>query len=426
MPGRTLAIPLTVALSAWSVPSIAQSAASDQQAEVSPAIRQRTVLDSDASVAARVDNAPIDPELAGFIDLPRTRTRLKIAGGAKLDVVHDFQPAGEPDAFLTSTIPVGDVPGADNTSLSVRQSRIGFELRRPTPRGDLRIVYENDFFDFTTGQTQYNLRHFYGQVANVLAGFTYSTLMDVDSLPDTLDYQGPGAMVFVLQPVVRYTLGLDADKSHTLAFAIEKGTSDILLAPELAPVTITPTSPWPDGHVRYRFEGETGHVQAGVVLRSVGGYAENIAEKQVFARGLSVSGSRQFGDDDYLLFQGNYGRGFGRYIEDLTGLAPDVGVENGRLTANDAGSFFVAYQHAWNATWRSTAVFGQVWVDSVGRRLTTDFHRSRYVSANAIWSPEDSGFSIGVEYLNGWQRLKTGDEGDANRVQLSFQYDLVR
>jgi hypothetical protein len=146
----------------------------------------------------------------------------------------------------------------------------------------------------------------------------------------------------------------------------------------------------------------------------------------VFARGLSVSGSRQFGDDDYLLFQGNYGRGFGRYIEDLTGLAPDVGVENGRLTANDAGSFFVAYQHAWNATWRSTAVFGQVWVDSVGRRLTTDFHRSRYVSANAIWSPEDSGFSIGVEYLNGWQRLKTGDEGDANRVQLSFQYDLVR
>jgi hypothetical protein len=109
------------------------AASAETQAQVSPAIRQRQVLSGDPSVAPRIDNAPIDPDLKGFIDLPGTRTKLKVGGNAKLDVIHDFQPAGESDALLTSAIPVGDTTGADNTSVSVRQSRIGLELRRPTP-----------------------------------------------------------------------------------------------------------------------------------------------------------------------------------------------------------------------------------------------------------------------------------------------------
>ena len=395
--------------------------------QVASAIQRRDVLTQNPAAAARIDNVPMDPERKGFIELPGTSTRIKFGGNAKLDVIHDFRPAGESDSFVTSTIPIGDVPAADDTSLSARQSRLSTDLRQPTRIGELRVFYENDFYDLTTGETQFNLRHFYGQVANVLGGFTYSTLMDADSMPDTLDYGGPGSMIFMLQPVLRYTVGLDTKKQHTLAFAIEKGQSDIVVAVAGDPVVITPTSPAPDFHTRYRFDGETGHMQLGAVMLSVDGYASTGEAFHVFGGGMSLSGSKRVFGGDYLLFQGSYGKGMGRYMQDVTGLAPDVGLDQGgRVVANASAGYYLAYQHYWNRALRSTATYGFAWVDSKDKTFTTTFNQSEYAAVNAIWSLRDTPFNIGIEYLWGRQQLKSGESGDANRLQFSIQYDIVR
>jgi DcaP outer membrane protein len=393
---------------------------------VSPAIQERDVFNGNPEAAARLDNAPIDPTLAGFIPIPGSDSMIKPYGTAKLDVIHDFNPAGEANAFITSTIPVGPITNAQNTAISARQSKIGLEFRRPTPLGDLRVVYENDFYDFTTGKTTFNLRQFYGQVDNLLAGFTYSTILDPDAMPDTLDFEGPGSMVFIRQAGVRYTFPLDADKKQTLAVAIENGTSDIQYeVPAPTPVTVTPTSPWPDMHIRYRYEGETGHVQLGAVFRSVGGYADDLAQQHVFGYGASLAGSQQIGTD-FIMGQATYGRGIARYIQDLTGLGGDVGLENGKMVGNDAFGAYLAYQHYWHPDLRSSVMYGYTWLDSKGKTFTSTFHDSNYVGANLIWNPKSATLHVGLELLYGNQMLVDGEKGSATRIQVSFSYDLVK
>jgi hypothetical protein len=293
--------------------------------------------------------------------------------------------------------------------------------------GDLRVVYENDFYDFATGNTTFNLRQFYGQVDNILAGFTYSTILDPDAMPDTLDFEGPNSMLFIRQAGVRYTFALDSGKKQTLAIAIENGKSDIVYeVPPPVPLTITPTSPWPDTHIRYRYDGETGHVQVGAVFRSVGGYAEDIAEKHVLGFGASVSGSQQIGAD-FIMGQATYGKGIARYIQDLTGLGGDVGVNrNGELVANDSFGAYLAYQHYWQPALRSSIMYGYAWLDSKDKTFTSTFHDSTYTAANFIWNPKQSSLNIGLELIYGEQHLVDGLKGSATRVQLSIQYDLVK
>ncbi len=393
---------------------------------VSPAIQERDVFNGNSESAARLDNAPIDPSLQGFITIPGTSSMIKPYGTAKLDVIHDFNPAGEATAFITSTIPVGPITNAQNTAISARQSKIGLEFRRPTPLGDLRVVYENDFYDFTTGKTQFNLRQFYGQVDNLLAGFTFSTILDPDAMPDTLDFEGPNSMLFIRQAGVRYTFTLDAGKKQTLAVAIENGTSDIQYeVPAPAPVTVTPTSPWPDFHIRYRYEGETGHIQLGTVFRSVGGYADDLGQQHVFGYGASLSGSQQIGTD-FIMGQATYGKGIARYIQDLTGLGGDVGAVNGKLVGNDAFGAYLAFQHYWRPVLRSSVMYGYTWLDSKDKTFTSTFHDSNYVGANIIWNPKNSTLNVGLELLYGNQMLVDGEKGSATRIQMSFSYDLVK
>jgi hypothetical protein len=414
---------------AWADETPAPTTAPPPAATAPPATTPaRKVLQDDPYAAARLDNAPIDPEMKGFFTLPGTTTMIRFGGDAKLDMIHDFDPAGDPDAFITSTIPVGPTPSSDNTNISIRQSRLNFDLRRPlggNRGGGLRFFAEFDFFG-ESGDTTPNLRHLYGQGKNLLAGFTFSTLMDPDSLPDTLDYQGPGSMVYLFQPQLRWTLGFGG--RTTLAIALERGTSDIVTEVPTDPsLVITPTSPWPDVIARYRFETERLHVQAGAVLRSVGGFTSTLAEDHVTAGGASVSGAVQVTASDTFLWQGNFGKGMGRYVEDVAGLAADVGLdEGGHLVALPIAAGFATWQHAWNDAFRSSLVWGRIDLDSAGKTLTTLFHTSDYASANLIWNPKDSALNVGIEYLYGRQELSTGERGDSHRLQFSFQYDLVR
>lgn len=397
---------------------------------VSAAISQVDILRQDVNGAPRLDNAPLDPAMKGFIPIPGTYSRFRIGGYAKLDVIHDFRPAGEADSFITSAIPVGHQPGnAQNTFFSVRPTDLSLDFRRPTSKGDLRIFIENDFYA-SSNATNFHLRNAYGQLWNLLGGYTLTAIADPDSIPDTLDYEGPNGLVYLRQPQIRFTLPLDRAKKHTLAFSIEQGTSDIWTSPRAgapgAPA-VTPTSPWPDGIVRYRYEGEKGHFQAGAVFRSIGGYTALLPDTHVFGWGVSVAGGLQAGERDHFFYQFSGGQGMGRYVQDVTGLGADVGLDRrGRLVPLTIYGGFVSYQHYWSATLRSSLAFGYVQLDSEGHSFTTDYTRTNYGAANLIWNPAGTSLNVGVEYLYGNHFVTTGESGFAHRLQFSVQYDLLR
>ena len=391
---------------------------------LSPALTERQTFSENPYGVARVDNAPLDPKMLGFFSLPGTPARMRIGGYTKLDAIHDFSPAGNPDWFVTSTIPIGDVADVSNSEIQVRQTRFNIEIRRPVLGDDLRFFYENDFTG-GNGQRAFNLRHAYGQWRNLLAGFTFSTFNDMDSLPDTLDFEGPGSAIFNYNAQIRYTWAIA--KRHSLAFAFEQPLSDVpkVMAPVSSGIQITPNSPWPDFVIRYRYENERGHVQLGTLLRSVGAWYQT-DHADHFCYGFSLGAALRVGDLDNVLFQGTYGKGISRYVNDLGGTGYDLGLEHGmNATPLPVCGGLAGYEHYWTEKLRSCLTYGYLKADTYYLPMPTNFRSSAYAAANLIYNVMGS-LNIGAEVLWGNHAQVDGQKRDATRFQFSFQYDFVK
>ena len=225
--------------------------------------------------APRVNNAPLDPKLKGFIAIPGTDTMFKIGGSARVDAIVDLKNNGNPNQFVPSTIPVPGESGWDGgerSALHAKGTRLSLEIRRPAgSEGSLRIFNEYDFFDDSASNAmKFRVRHFYGQAWNFLIGHTYSAFMDIDAFPDVVDYQGPNGIVNRRQPQIRYTLPLYDRATKLQVFAsVEQPDAKIDTATDEFEFDSSIVNHMPDIVTGVRWEGDAGHIQAAGVFREL-------------------------------------------------------------------------------------------------------------------------------------------------------------
>ncbi len=405
-------------------PSLKPDPSKSDLADATTQIPDRDTINEDNLGAARPGNAPLDPTYKGFTPLFGTKTWFKLGGYAKLDGITDTTKVGNPNEFITSQIPVEGQANFDKDeqfTLQAKQTRLTLELRSPTPLGALKIYYENDFFNNSTASTMdYRLRQFYGQVANVLVGQTWSTFYDPDATPDTLDFEGPGSLSVLRQPQLRYTIPVIKDAMN-VAFAVEQPNSDISNLPDEA----SPRTSMPDLTSQWRLEGKAGHVQISGVIRRLG-YNNNAGpEDSTFGWGTQIAGGLKTWGDDVLLGNFSYGDGIGRYIQDLPGGSGAVVEPNDHLHALTAWGTMLSYRHQWTEKWRSTVTYSYVKLDSVPEMGGFAYDHTHYAQANLIWAASKN-FYVGIEYLYGLKQTLNGNSGNDQRIQLSFQYKLVR
>ena len=390
---------------------------------------RNTFLD-DQWPAPRVNNAPIDPSLRGFLQIPGTNTIIKFGGYARLDVIADDSNNGNPNEFIPSSFPVPGQPNAGSPSraqVEAKASRITFELRRPIGEdNNLRVYFENDFFgDSSLNTMTYRVRHFYGQAWNVLVGQTFSNFMDVDAQPDTLDFEGPNALVNVRQPQIRYTQPF-LDTRLQLAFAVEQPTSQINTGNEkVYGRGASPVNRAPDltGHIRYE-DKKLGHLQLSGIYRYLSFDNDNTGQG-ISGWGISGTGEINLFAHDALTFQGTYGNGIARYIQDPSGQNEDAAIDSsGSLRALQAWGVSVGYTHQWFDKWKSTASYGFTKVNTDPSNGEFAFDHSHYVSANLVyqWSPS---FRMGLEYLYGFKEDRNDQSHDGQRLNFVLKYDLV-
>jgi len=386
-----------------------------------PVLPPRESVADPSTAASRPDSAagPTDPDLKGFFAIPGTDTVIRIGGYAKLDATADSRAAGDEDQFIPSSIPVGGSHrDVSNFNLHAKQTRFSFEARRPTTHGNLRFYLENDFFGSSDGY-QFRLRHAYGQLGNTYAGYGYSSFMDADSLPDTLDFAGPGGAGYLLVAGIHHSFAMG--KGNTLTLAAEDPETELVGANE----TRVAASRLPDVTVTARMERDWGHLQLGAVARSLAYDGDGERDRRM-GGGLQLSGSAAVGARDLLLFGALGGRGLSRYTADLTGSGLDAVVDaNGRLDALDLRGGFVGYTHYWSGLWRSNLIFGQLTLERNRAMAADAFRESRYGVFNLIWSPAPS-WTMGMELLYGRQEQQGGARGDTVRVQGSLQYNFIR
>ncbi len=376
----------------------------------------------EAAERLRDPETPIEVEpdrLPGYLRIPGTDASMKLGGYVKMSIVHSFDPVGDPDRFTPGSIPVPADPNAlDNqANLTTRQSRLNVDVRRNSSLGQLRAFIEGDFAG--DGDT-YRLRHAYGQLGNVLAGQTWSTMVDIEASPEDIDFEGLNGRVNVRQPQLRYFPSFG--ESLELAIAIEDPKPDVTGGTGLTVV--------PDVVAAIRFvRWNRMHIKAALLLRQI--RAESDINPGTDSRengwGLSVSGHINvpiWGERDEFMYQLNYGDGIGRYINDLGSVGGQDAVfdpATGELHALPAFGGYLAYQHWWSEKLRSTLVVGFTDVDNFGFQPGDAYRQTRRVTANLLYSPIPR-VDIGAEMLWGERTNKDGSSADAVQLQIAAKY----
>ncbi len=405
-------------------PMIPEISEEEEDRAAGAATRRHQTFGGDEEDAPRIYNAPLEIDLPGFFHLPGTQTMLRLDGSIRTDLIYDPNTSGLSDSFVTSSIPIPRISGSEfNTS--IRGSRFMTDFRIPLGKyGQARTFMQFDFFG-ANGATAIRLRHFYAQADNFLVGQTFTNFMDPDAFPDTLDTQGPNAGISVRIPQLRYGFGFGSGSS--VYFSAETPSSNIAFSVDGEPAV--PTTPAPDGTVRFLQEWERGHLQLAADFRDLSArLPDNLGRESVFGWGLNATSEMSIYGLDTAVVQVAYGHGISRYVGDTAALNLDAAPKSATdlsLQAIPVFATYGSYQHYWKPSVRSNATFSFVQVSNTEFQPVTTFHKSTYSSANLIWNPLGS-LDLGVEFLYGWVGDKGGFHSDVPRVQFTGRYTFVK
>lgn len=372
--------------------------------------------------------APIDPSLRGFLRIPNTRAMIRFNAKPRVDFTYDPENTGDDNRFVTAKIPVFGSPdqgGGPVFNANGKGSQLIIDVRAPEIDGSPRFYYQNDFYGSGGGEFPYRVQHLYGQIYDVTVGQTFSPFEDPDVWPDTVDYEGPNAMIFARYPSVRYRLGLV--DGLALNFGIAQPSSDVASTEDDG---VTGQDHAPDWAMNLRGESDLGHVQLGSLFRYLGAKSDVYGEDEAFGWGVNLSGGLNVPlpwsdtDQDLLLAQGTYGAGIGRYGNDTSFSATDAVFNyRGQLVPLPYYGAFVGYTHRWLPDWRSTATYGWVKLDGPPTQNATAYRQTQYASVNLIWQLRER-LSVGVEALYGDNQQQGRSSGDAFRTQVGVAYSL--
>lgn len=366
-------------------------------------------------------------QFAGAFLIPQTNTAMRIGGQVKANYIQSFNSVGIQDRFIVGTIPTSNDSDDDDrqsqAALTVQQSRLNFEVRKDAGIEQVRAFIEGDF---SGNDDTFKLRHAFGQYRSILAGKTWTAFMDIEASPEEVDFEGLNSRITVRQTQLRYFPSIGQD--WNLVFSLEDPQPSITGGTGVSKIPDFVTSV--RGFVRERW-----NVQTALLLRQLSatwepadintpGYGR---EDDTSGWGLSLSGRRfitWFGNPrDNLMLQINYGKGYGRYVNDLGTIGGQDAVfdDTGKLEALTVFAPYLAIQKWWRYNLRSTFTAGYVSVEDYGFQPVNAYNRTWRTGGNLIWSPTGN-IDIGSELLWGERIDKNDASGTATQIQAMARF----
>ena len=348
--------------------------------------------------------------------IPGSNISLRIGGYVRFDSIYDDGTVGSGVRYFPDTIQVaGTAQPADPgvTRFSAGQTRLNFEAQAPRVGRNLRTFIEADFFG---SGDNFHLRHAYGEIGGFLAGYTWTALMDLRALPQTVAFTAPSGAIYRPQGVVRYRRTVA--KGVAVTVSAESPAGDVALAAGERALR-----PMPDvvGTVNFA-PAPSRHLQVGGIFRRSG--LESAAAQRHYSNGWGVVATGHivtFGRDE-IRAGGAAGNGIGSYIAGFATSPTSAAIAPGaQLETLEAKAGYVSYQHWWSPRFRSTALYGISRIDNFATQPAAAVHDTESAGANFIWSPTP-GFGVGLEYLWGRKQNKNGAQGTDPRVQLGIQF----
>jgi len=353
--------------------------------------------------------APPVPQSAipGGMIIPGTTTSVHLYGYAEMDAIHDFRQSDSPDIFTDLTNqPLNNAGGqTGKTQFTAETSRLGFASSTPTADGPFKTTIESDFYSYgDASRNLVRLRHAYGEYDGWLVGQTWSTFMDVDDLPETVDFNGPIGAPFSRRAQVRYAFG-DAIKGARVTLAAEDpvdqsgGTSANEKLPEFV-ARLDKVFGWGAVNLRVlehekRSESETKH-----------GY------------GIGVGGSYKLSAHD--LFMGQFTRVDGDVDQLYGSNGYAINATTGDITFDHNKGLVLGYAHVFSDRLRSNVSFGT----NHGQSIEAVNNRTlKEAFFNVIYTPLKN-IDLGAEWIYGQRNTFTGETGTLSRLDFMGRYSF--
>ena len=341
----------------------------------------------------------------------------KPGGRVKLDVIRDFNPVGSEDSFDTRTIRVDDSEGT-NSNIHAKETRLNLDIRGMAENRELRMFIETDFYGTSSAL---RLRHAYGSYGGLLAGQTWTTFMDDDNMPRTIDFESPTAFAQIRQAQARFTQKVG--DAITWSAAVEDNKSAIVIPSGIAGKA---EYPMPDVVGRVRFDVPRGHVTTSAFVgaarfRPAEDEAESDPDSVMLWGTMASAKFSTFGRDTIYGIV-TYGEGIGRYRGGTTAV-PD---ETGTLHPVGGVAFMGGYEHFWALRWSTNGAYSiadtsdeSFYTSAINRQL-------HYAAINVLyWFLGDRAWT-GLEYLYGHREVFGDDDntGAAHRLQYAVRFNL--
>ncbi|GAA4030637.1 DcaP family trimeric outer membrane transporter [Actimicrobium antarcticum] len=417
-----------------------------------PAPLNTELADRVEQVELRAKDAVVVGDIPNSFRLPNSETSLRIYGFAELNMVHEFK-ADNTDTDYASFVPYAPLNGSaganksGRTYVHARTSRLGIEASTPTQYGPMGIKIEGDFNNeprtgnaavsgsiasiYTqqaTNSYDFRLRQAYGTFGGLLIGQTWSTFMDVDNAPETVDFNGPIGSTFIRQPMIRYAY--PTKDYGTFTVAAENSVSYVL--DKTGSVTTAGFSRVPDLVGRWDKPFDFGAVSFRVVSHEhrLDDGAGVKASRRGF--GVAASGMYKTVGDDFLTWNVTGGTGIGRYFNYIEGAFYDPAAN--RILMEKALGIVVGYQIKASPTLRYNA--------SVGAQKNYNNEYTEFARANGldsgrygvnetvwqshlgfIWNPVKN-VDIGTEFVFGKRKTLAGETGEMSRLDFSAKYNF--
>jgi hypothetical protein len=412
----------------------------------------RTNLAAIALAAALAPLAASAADAPGVFRIPGTDSTITFNGYVQLDTTLDFGGRVEDIenndwATILPGVPDDDSPRGNRANpqlyMTARTSRFSVVTSTPTKAlGNVGVRLEGDFngpngfqSETFTNSVQFRLRHAYGTVGNLLVGQTWTTFLDLGAAPDTVDFNGPGSLALVRNPMIRYTLGIGQGIGLTLAAENARGAQ---FGTNAAAGSREKIQTVPDIHANLTYSGSWGHISVRGVSQYYRDFNEtlDVEPPSEWAFAGAVSGSLKLGADT-LVAQVSGGPGIGRYMLNALGTGAS-GAGGYTLNASNeldlwtVWAYHVGFTHVWNSAFRSNLVWSQTFIDDpeIDNTPATNAVQEQMMQAfvNTFWSFTRTA-AVGLEYSYGqWKSFSPGNtaerQGTQNRVTATFHYNF--
>ncbi|HMS35233.1 MAG TPA: DcaP family trimeric outer membrane transporter, partial [Ignavibacteria bacterium] len=242
------------------------------------------------------------PESSGLIiESKNKKLSIRFYGSARVYGSYDFNGLQGGTGFSISEIPVGEEANFEKTFyMTANVTRLGLEVKKKTIVGNTLIKVETDF---NGTDNKFRIRHAYGQTSHFIIGQTWTNFSDIETLPLTVDVDGPPTAVTVRNVLIKYYL--DFKPGWRFRASIESPSATIFVPDTVSIEEVTQNYPAVSSNIKKDWKAV--QIKAAGILNPIS--VRNISGDRgsLLGRGVLLSFNTNVSEESSIKFQGIYG-----------------------------------------------------------------------------------------------------------------------